>query len=157
MLFKNAPMRFSNLGCALTKLTNAEKTGNRRVLVRTVSKTVISFLLKLQRGGYVGDFERVSGGEDSSFSPSKIVVWLTGRLTKAMAISPQYFVKTHSLRGWSGKLLPASGVGELILSVHSYCLGGDVAEGNTNADSVLLTGSDALFLDVGGKLLGFFY
>ncbi|KAI8952867.1 ribosomal protein S8 [Xylaria longipes] len=121
---------------ALNAINNAEKKGNRQVLIRPSSKVIVKFLQVMQKKGYIGEFEQVDDHRSG-----KIVVQLTGRINKAGVISPRYNVHLSQLEKWVVKLLPARQFGYIILT--------------TSAG--IMDHEEARRRHVSGKILGFFY
>lgn len=68
-------------------LNNAEKTGKSQVLIRPCSKVIIKFLTVMMKHGYISAFEITD-----DHRAEKIVVNLTGRLSKCGGISPRFDV-----------------------------------------------------------------
>ncbi|KAI0455638.1 ribosomal protein S8 [Xylaria acuta] len=121
---------------ALNAINNAEKKGNRQVLIRPSSKVIVKFLEVMQKKGYIGEFEQVDDHRSG-----KIVVQLNGRINKAGVISPRYNVHLTQLEKWVVKLLPARQFGYIILT--------------TSAG--IMDHEEARRRHVSGKILGFFY
>ncbi|KAI0187670.1 ribosomal protein S8 [Xylaria flabelliformis] len=121
---------------ALNAMNNAEKRGQRQVLIRPSSKVTVKFLEVMQKKGYIGEFELVDDHRSG-----KIVVQLNGRINKAGVISPRYNVHLSQLEKWVVKLLPARQFGYIILT--------------TSAG--IMDHEEARRRHVSGKILGFFY
>lgn len=129
-------VRMSTLADALKTMHNADKRGKRQVVLRPCSKVIVKFLQKMQREGYIGDFEIVD-----DHRAGKIVVDLTGRINKCGVISPRFDCKVEEMEKWVTSLLPSRQFGTIVLT--------------TSAG--ILTHEEARRKGTGGKILGFFY
>merc|ERR1712043_71036 len=114
-------------------ISNAEKRGKRRVLLRPCSKVVVRFLTVMMKHGYIGEFEIVDDHRSG-----KIVINLTGRLTKCGVISPRFDVTLTNIEKWSNNLLPSRQFGYIVLTTSSG----------------ILDHEEAKRKHVGGKILG---
>ncbi|KAG7083166.1 Rps22bp [Colletotrichum scovillei] len=85
----------SALSDALKIIDNAEKQGQRQVVLRPSSKVIVKFLQLMQQHGHISDFEEVDDHRGG-----KIVVQLTGRLKKCGVISPRFNVRLGDLEKW---------------------------------------------------------
>jgi len=126
----------SVLNQCLNTISNAEKRGNRQVLIRPVSKVVIKFLQVMMKHGYIGEFELVDDHRSG-----KIVVTLLGRINKCGVISPRFDISLKDLEKWTTKILPSRQFGKIVLTT-SYGI---------------LDHEEAIRKHTGGKILGFFY
>merc|ERR1712048_561896 len=129
-------MRTSVLGDCLKTICNAEKRGQRNVLIRPISKLVIKFLTLMQTHGYINDFVHVD-----DHRAGKIFVDLNGRLNKCGCISPRFDVSVSEIEQWHSRLLPSRQFGVVVISTSVG----------------LLNIKEARQKGVGGKILGFFY
>ena len=85
---------------------------------------------------YIGEFEFI---DDGLFG--KLRVQLLGRINKCGVISPRFAVKKDSFSNWERQHLPAVGVGILIVSTPAG----------------VMSHTEALNTDMGGRLLGYVY
>uniref|UniRef100_H0XLX4 Small ribosomal subunit protein uS8 n=1 Tax=Otolemur garnettii TaxID=30611 RepID=H0XLX4_OTOGA len=85
----------------LKSINNAEKKDKHHVLIRPCSKVIVWFLTVMMKHGYVGEFEIID-----DHRAGKIVVNLTGRLSKCGVISPGFEVQLKDLEKWQNNLLP---------------------------------------------------
>lgn len=83
------------IGDAFKKIVNAERKGDKQVLLRPSSKVLISFLKVMQKHGYIGEFEIID-----DHRANKIVVELVGRINKVGVISPRYDIKIKDYENW---------------------------------------------------------
>merc|ERR1712050_292303 len=98
----------NSLADALKCINNAEKKGKRQVLIRPSSKTIVRFLTVMMKHGYIGEFEIIDDHRSG-----KIVVNLTGRITKCGVISPRFDVPLVSMDKWTNNLLPSRQFGHV--------------------------------------------
>ena len=134
--FRAARMvRMNVLADALKSINDAEKRGKCQVLIRPCSKVIVRFLTAMKRG-YIGEFEIID-----DHRAGKIVVNLTGRLSKCGVISPRFDVQLKDLEKWQKNLLPSRQFGFIVLT--------------TSAG--LMDREEARQKHIGGKILGFFF
>jgi small subunit ribosomal protein S15Ae len=129
-------VKMSILSECLKKMVNAEKSGKRQVLLRPVSKVVIKSIPKIQKNGYINEFEIIDDGRSG-----KIVVDLNGRLNKCGVISPRFDVGINQIDKWTTNLLPSRQFGFVVL---------------TTSDGIM-DHEEAKKKHTGGKILGFFF
>lgn len=129
-------VRMGCLADCLKTMINAEKKGQRQVLVRPISKTVVKFLKVMQKHGYIGEFEIIDDGR-----AGKIVIELLGRLNKCGVISPRFDLKLVNYEKVIPQLLPSRQFGYVVLT--------------TNIG--ICDHEEARKKHLGGKLLGYFY
>jgi len=90
------------LADALKSIMNAERKGQRQVILRPSSKVLIKFLKLMQKKGYIGEFEIIDDHRSG-----KIVVELLGRINKCGVISPRFDIPVTEIEQWVTNLLPA--------------------------------------------------
>lgn len=129
-------MKVNILANALKTIMNAERKGQRQVLLRPSSKVLIKFLKLMQKRGYIGEFEVIDDHRSG-----KIVVELLGRINKCGVISPRFDVKINKIERWVTNVLPARQFGFIVLST-TYGV---------------LDHTQAIHKHTGGKVVGFFY
>lgn len=129
-------VRISVLNDCLRSIVNAERKGQRQVLIRPSSKVVIKFLEVMMKHGYIGEFEVVDDRRSN-----KIVVELLGRINKCGVVTPRFDVALTDMERWIGTLLPSRQFGFLVL---------------TTSDGIM-DHEEARKKHVAGKILGFFY
>ena len=95
-------MRMNILADALKSIMNAERKGQRQVILRPSSKVLIKFLKLMQKKGYIGEFEIIDDHRSG-----KIVVELLGRINKCGVISPRFDIPVTEIEQWVTNLLPA--------------------------------------------------
>ncbi|XP_040480774.1 40S ribosomal protein S15a-like [Ursus maritimus] len=98
------------LADALKSINNAEKRGERQVLIRLCSTVTVRFLTGIMKHGYVGEFEIIG-----DHRAGKIVVNITGKLNKCQVISPRFDVQLKDLEKWQTNLLPSRQFGFIVL------------------------------------------
>ena len=75
------------LADALKSIINAEKRSKCQVIIRPCSKVIVRFLTVMMKHGYIGEFEIID-----DHRAGKIVVNLTGRLSKCGGMGPRFDV-----------------------------------------------------------------
>ncbi|XP_037591870.1 40S ribosomal protein S15a-like [Cebus imitator] len=96
---------------ALKRINNAEVRGRRQVIIRPCSKVIARFLTVMMKHGYTGKFEITD-----DHRAGKIVMNLTGRLSKCGVISPRFDVQLKHLEKWQNNLLPSRQFGFIVLT-----------------------------------------
>jgi small subunit ribosomal protein S15Ae len=124
------------LADALKTIVNAERKGQKQVLLRPVSKVLIKFLRIMQKHQYIGEFEIIDDHRSK-----KIVIELIGRINKCGVISPRYDILLPEFEKWTSNILPSRQFGHLILST---------TQG-------IFTHEECRERHIGGKIIGFFY
>ncbi|MFW9915776.1 MAG: 30S ribosomal protein S8 [Candidatus Thorarchaeota archaeon] len=121
---------------ALSTIMNAERLGQKQVVIKPASKLITNVLFVMQNYGSVGEFEFVDDGR-----AGLIVCQLLGRITKVGSIKPRYPVKAREIDKVETRYLPARGFGVLVLST---------SEG-------IMSHLDAKERRIGGRLLAYAY
>ena len=99
------------LADTMNSLKVAEAKGKSTVRVKVVSKLVKGVLDLLKENNYLKSVET-----DTAARHPEIVVELAGRITDCGVIKPRYAVKAASIEDYEHRVLPAQGVGLIILS-----------------------------------------
>ncbi|KRH92063.1 40S ribosomal protein S15/S22 [Pseudoloma neurophilia] len=123
------------LAQACVALNNANKSNKRQVLIRNVNSTVIRFFTLMQAKGYIAEMNLIKDKR-----VQKLIINLTGRLNKCMAISPNYDLRKDEIEQFRASVLPARQFGHLILHTTKGMM-----------DHTECTGK------IGGKVLGYFF
>lgn len=126
----------STLACTLKTINNANRKGDRQVLIRKASNTTLAFLEFMMANGYISYITQIHDNRQG-----KVVVGLNGRLVKCGAICPRYNVKLKEIEGWRDRLLPARQFGHLVITTN---------RGIVDQEECLKNG-------IGGMVMGFFY
>ena len=129
-------MKANILADALKSMMNAERKGQRQVMLRPVSKVLIKFLRLMQKKGYIGEFEVIDDHRSG-----KVVVELLGRINKCGVISPRFDVQLTELERWTTNVLPSRQFGHLVLTTPFGIMDHETAKKK----------------HTGGKIVGFFY
>ena len=129
-------MRMNILADALKSIMNAERKGQRQVILRPSSKVLIKFLKLMQKKGYIGEFEIIDDHRSG-----KIVVELLGRINKCGVISPRFDISVTQIEQWVANLLPSRQFGFIVLTT-TYGI---------------MDHHQAIRKHTGGKVVGFFY
>ncbi len=124
------------LANAMNSLKLAEAKGKRSVRVKVISKLVKGVLELLKENDYLNSVE-----EDTGSRHPRIVAELAGRITDCGVIKPRYAVKADEIDDYEQRVLPAQGVGLLILSTPKG----------------LMTNIQAKEANQGGRLLAYVY
>jgi small subunit ribosomal protein S8 len=120
------------LANVLSKVLNAEKIGQKEVMIKPFSKLIKDVLKVLNEEGYVGTFEE----KDNSLTLN-----LLGNINKSNVIKPRYAVKVENYEKYEKRYLPAKEFGVLILTTPKG----------------VITHRKAKELKTGGKLLAYCY
>ena len=126
----------SVLSDALKTILNAERAGQRQVLIRPSSKVIIRFLKLMQKRNYIGDFEVVDDRRGG-----KVVIELLGRINKCGVISPRFDIGVTEYEKVVANLLPSRQFGYIVMTTNIGIIDQEKARRR----------------HVGGKILGFFY
>lgn len=117
-------------------INNANRKGQRQVLIRKTSKQVLAFLEFMLQHGYL---DQITYFDDHR--QGKVVVDLNGRLVKCASVCPQYHIKYKDIEDWRSRLLPARQFGHLVVTTSKG----------------IMDQNGCLKENVGGRIVGFFY
>ena len=115
---------------------NNEIRNKKECLIIPTSKLASEVLRTMHKHKYIGEFEFI---DDGLFG--KLRVHLLGRINKCGVISPRFAVRKDGFSKWERRCLPAVGVGILIVSTPAG----------------VMSHTESLSTDVGGRLLGYVY
>ena len=107
-----------------------------QVILRPISKVLITFLKVMQKNGYINDFTIIDDARNG-----KVVVDLNGRLNKCGVISPRFDLKLKNFENFTAAVLPSRQFGHVVLT--------------TNVG--IMDHKEAQTKQIGGKVLGYFY
>lgn len=124
------------LAAALSKIFNAERVGQREVVIRPASVVVKRVLSLLNESQYLGSFE-----ENKDDKSGSLKVNLLGNINKCGVIKPRFSSKYTDFEKWEKRYLPAKDFGVIIVSTP---LG-------------ILTHYEAKEKKTGGRLLAYCY
>src|SRR3989338_2676005 len=124
------------LAAALSKIFNAERVGQREIVIRPASAMIKKVLSLLNESHYLGSFEEKKDDKSGSLN-----VNLLGNINKCGVIKPRFSSKYTGFEKWEKRYLPAKDFGVIIVSTP---LG-------------ILTHYDAKEKKTGGRLLAYCY
>nr|XP_012806083.2 40S ribosomal protein S15a-like [Jaculus jaculus] len=105
-------VRISVPADALKSINNAEKRGQRHILIRSCSTHVIVwFLTVMMKHGHIGESKITD-----DHRAGKIVGNLPGRLSKRRVASPRFNAQLKDLEKWQNNLLPSRQFGFIVLT-----------------------------------------
>lgn len=123
------------LADALSTIKNGDRIGKRECVTRA-SKEIKAVLKVIQDKGYIGAFEFIDDGKSGKFK-----IELKGKIIDTKVIKPRFSVGIDDFEKWEKRMLPAKGVGILILTTPKG----------------VIDHNKARELHVGGKLLAYIY
>lgn len=124
------------LADALTAIKNAERVGQREVIVKPASKLIGRVLKVMQEHGYVEAFEWIYDGKGGKFK-----VKLKGNINDCRVIKPRHAIKRGDFEKWEARHLPAEDFGILLVSTNQG----------------VLSQYEAKKAGIGGRLLAYVY
>ena len=124
------------LANALSLMVNNEVIGKQECIVKPISFIIKEVIRVFKEAGYIEESEEVEDGKGKYLK-----VKLTGNINKCGVVKPRYSTKISDIEKFEKRLLPAKGVGILVIST---------PQGIMNHD-------DAKKKKVGGKLLAYCY
>jgi len=128
-------MQNNLLADALSKIKNAEKVGEKEVIVKR-SKLIENVLKVMQEHKYIDGYEVILDNRGGL-----IKVYLKNKIVDCNAISPRFSVKVEEIEKYEKRFLPAHNVGILILTTPKG----------------VIDHKKARELHIGGKLLAYVY
>ena len=84
-----------------------------QVILRPISKVLITFLKVMQKNGYINDFTIIDDAR-----AGKVVVDLNGRLNKCGVISPRFDLKLKNFEKFTAAVLPSRQFGHVVLTTN---------------------------------------
>lgn len=103
-------MKHDLISDVLSSIKNGDRYGKKEVFTQS-SQLVKNILLILQKNGYIGDFEYIDDKKGGKFR-----IQLLGKVNNCNAIRPRLSIKVDDYEKYEKRLLPASGMGFLIVS-----------------------------------------
>ncbi|MFP4045475.1 MAG: 30S ribosomal protein S8 [Candidatus Aenigmatarchaeota archaeon] len=128
-------MRHSILADCFSTIKNGEDVGKKSCIIPS-SELVLEMLKKMQKEGYIGEFEIIEDGKGN-----KIKVELIGQINNCKVIRPRFSVKKDGFEKWEKRYLPAKGFGHLLVSTSKGVMTHEEARDN----------------EIGGKLMAYIY
>jgi small subunit ribosomal protein S8 len=113
------------LATVMSSIMNSEKIGKRQVIVKPVSKVIITVLNILNENGYIGSFEKTEDGRGDL-----IKINLLGRINKCGVVKPRHAVKKGGYEKFEKRYLPAKGFGFLVVSTSKGMMTQENAKNN---------------------------
>lgn len=124
------------LAAALSKIFNAERVGNREVLIKPASNLIKQVLTLMNEQKYIGSFE-----ESKDDRGGWLKVNLIGNINKCGVIKPRFSIKSKEFEKWEKRYLPARDFGVIFISTPQG----------------IMINSQAKMKNTGGKLLAYCY
>jgi small subunit ribosomal protein S8 len=128
-------MRHDLLSDVLSAIKNGDKVGKSETVTPS-SKLVKNVLLILQKHNYIGDFEHMDDNRGGKFK-----IQLLGKVNDCKAIRPRFYIKAEDYEKFEKRLLPAAGMGFIIVSTSKG----------------MMLHSEAKEKGIGGTLIAFVY
>ena len=119
----------------LVHIKNCEIVGKKACEV-PASKLISNVLKIMQNEGYIGGYEFEDDGKAGRYN-----IELLGKVNDCKAIKPRYSVKKDDFVNWEKRYLPSRNLGTLVVSTSKG----------------IMTHRNAKKLDIGGKLVAYFY
>ncbi len=124
------------LANTLSKIMNADKIGQKEVVIKPFSTLIKKVLTVMNEEGYVGTFE-----EKKDSNGNYLVLNLLGNLNKCNVVKPRYAVNLDKFEKFEKRFLPAKEFGILIVTTPKG----------------IITHRQAKEQNTGGKLLAYCY
>ncbi|MGQ4874112.1 MAG: 30S ribosomal protein S8 [Promethearchaeota archaeon] len=102
----------NTLADAMNMLKNAERARKKEVIIKPASKLLQRVLRIFQAHGYIGEFEKILDGRTNKFK-----IALLGKINECKALMRLNY-KVHQFEALERKLLPAPGIGLIILTTN---------------------------------------
>ena len=112
----------NTLADAMNMLKIAERAKMKEVIVKPASKLLQRVLRIYQAHGYVGEFERILDGRTNKFK-----IALLGKINECKALIRLNY-KVHQFEALEKRLLPAPGLGLIILTTNQGIMTMEEAE-----------------------------
>ncbi len=124
------------LANALSSILNSEKVGKKIIVIKPVSKMIKQVIRIMNKEGYVGEMTEV---KDSKGNIIKLN--LLGNLNKCGVIKPNFTVKKNEFEKYEKRYLISRNIGVIIISTPKG----------------VVTHKEAKEMEIGGKLIAYFY
>jgi small subunit ribosomal protein S8 len=124
------------VSAAISKISNAEKSGKKEVFIRTSSNVLKKALDLLRDNQYVGEYV-----EEKDSHGQRLTLQLIGQINEIGPIKPRYAVQVGDYEKYEKRYLAAKDFGVLLVST---------SQG-------LMTHKDAKKAGIGGKLIAYCY
>ncbi len=124
------------LASALSKISNAEKSGKSGCVLHPTSKLVKGVLEIMHQNGYIGSMDEQQTKRGAALSLN-----LIGNINKCGAVKPRFSVASEEFEKFEKRFLPAKDFGILVMSTPKG----------------IITHYEAKKHGIGGKLLAYCY